>query len=168
MILCRSREEADAALSLVRHWAEAAKLTLHPTKTKIVDAVQGGFDFLGYQFKRGERLPRAKSLKKLKDTIRQKTRRVGGHSLDYIIASVNRTLRGWFGYFKHVTKRYVFEAIDRWVRMRLLSILRKRSGRRGKARRGADNWRWPNAFFAERGLFNLEAAHVLACQSSRR
>jgi len=168
VILCRSREEAEAALALVRQWTEAAKLTLHPTKTKIVDAVQEGFDFLGYHFKRGQRFPRAKSLKKLKDTIRRKTRRTGGHSLDYIIASVNRTLRGWFGYFKHVTKRYVFEDIDRWVRMRLRSILRKRSGRRGKARRGADNRRWPNAFFAERGLFNLEAAHILACQSSRR
>ncbi|MFQ6111269.1 MAG: cation diffusion facilitator family transporter, partial [Nitrospinota bacterium] len=48
-----------AALALVRQWTEAAKLTLHPTKTKIVDAVQEGFDFLGYHFKRGERFPRA-------------------------------------------------------------------------------------------------------------
>lgn len=168
VILCRSREAAEAALSLVREWTAEAGLTLHPTKTKIVDAASEGFDFLGYHFTRGERFPRGKSLKKLKDNLRVKTRRANGHSLDVILADVNRTLRGWFGYFKHVTKRYVFGDLDRWVRMRLRSILRKRSGRRGKARRGADGQRWPNAFFAKRGLFNLEAAHILACQSSQR
>jgi RNA-directed DNA polymerase len=54
VILCASREEAQAALEAVRRWMEAAGLTLHPTKTRIVDASQpGGFDFLGYHFERG-------------------------------------------------------------------------------------------------------------------
>ena len=53
-----------------------------------------GFDFLGYHFERGTRWPRKKSLKKLKDAIRSKTRRSNGHSLAAIIEDVNRTLRG--------------------------------------------------------------------------
>ncbi len=168
VILCRSREEADAALAIIQAWTAEAGLTLHPTKTKIVDAFTEGFDFLGYRFKHGDRFPREKSLKKLQDTIRLKTRRANGQSLPFIIANVNRTLRGWFGYFKHVTKRYVFKDLDVWVRMRLRSILRKRSGRRGKARRGEDSQRWPLAFFAGLGLFNLKTAHELASQSSSR
>lgn len=168
VILCRSREEADTALATVGAWTAKAGLTLHPTKTKIVDANTEGFDFLGYHFKHGDRFPREKSLKKMWDTVRAKTRRANGQSMSYIIANVNRTLRGWFGYFKHVTKRYVFKTLDRRIRMRLRSILRKRSGRRGKARSGRDNHRWPLAFFAEHGLFNLEAAHAAACQSSSR
>jgi len=168
VILCRSREEADAALAIIQAWTAEAGLTLHPTKTKIVDAITEGFDFLGYHFEHGDRFPRAKSLKKLQDTLRVKTRRAHGQSLSFIIADVNRTLRGWFGYFKHVTKRYVFANLDTWVRMRLRSILRKRSGRRGKARRGKDCQRWNLAFFAKQGLYNLKAAHVAACPSSRR
>ena len=168
VILCRSRQEAEAALALVHAWTGGAGLTLHPTKTRIVDADTEGFDFLGYHFKHGDRYPRAKSLKKLQDTIRFKTPRKHGHSMLWIIADVNSTLRGWFGYFKHTTKRYVFKDLDVWVRMRLRSILRKRSGRYGKARPGMDSRRWPKAYFTRHGLFNLEAAHVTACQSLKR
>ena len=43
------------------------------------------------------------------------------------------------------------------------------NGRERKGRgRGADHQRWPNAFFAEQGLFSLVAAHAQARQSSRR
>jgi len=38
---------------------------------------------------------------KLKDTIRAKTKRTSGKCLRAIIQSLNPTLRGWFGYFKH-------------------------------------------------------------------
>ncbi len=167
VVLCRSEAEAQRALGEVQRWTEAAGLTLHPTKTRVVDALQrGGFDFLGYHFERGYRWPREKSLKKLKDTIRAKTRRTNGHSLKEIISEVNRTLIGWFEYFKHSHKT-TFPRLDQWTRMRLRSILRKRHGRRGCGR-GLDHQRWLNAFFAEQGLFSLTAARALACQSSRR
>ena len=45
VILCRSREDADRALELVQRWVDANGLTLHPTKTQIVDACTEGFDF---------------------------------------------------------------------------------------------------------------------------
>jgi RNA-directed DNA polymerase len=48
--------------------------------------------------------------------------------------------------------------------MRLRSILRKRAGKQGRGR-GPDNQRWPNAYFAECGLYSLEAAHVRLNQS---
>jgi RNA-directed DNA polymerase len=164
VILCRSREEAERALSWVRGRVEEKGLTLHPEKTRLVDATQkGGFDFLGYHFERGMRWPRKKSLDKLKERIRDGTPRTSGTSLTVIIAKLNDVLRGWFGYFKHSHKT-TFGPIDSWVRMRLRSILRKRAGRKGRGR-GADHHRWPNAFFAERGLFGLVEAHALASQS---
>ena len=145
-----------------------ADLTLHPEKTKIVNAAEEGFDFLGYRFENGTRRPRQKSLAKLKDTIRSKTRRCNGHSLDFIIADVNRTLYGWFEYFKHSHQHdHLFHNLDAWIRMRLRSILRVRSGLRGRGR-GIDHTRWPNSFFAKQGLYSLKAAHAEACQSSSR
>jgi RNA-directed DNA polymerase len=166
VILCRSEEDANRALAMVQAWTATAGLTLHPTKTRIVDAKEDAFEFLGYRFEDGKRYPRAKSLTKLKDTIRAKTKRTSGESLRAIIASLNPTLRGWFEYFKH-SYRTTFSDIDKWTRMRLRSILRKRKGLKGRGR-GADHHRWRNAYFADRGLYSLQAAHVLACQSSRR
>lgn len=164
VILCRSEAEAQAARERVREWSQAHGLTLHPEKTRLVDATQeGGFDFLGYHFECGMRWPRDKSMKKLKDSIRAKTRRTDGRSLEAIICDVNKTLRGWFGYFKH-SHSHVFSSLDSWLRMRLRSILRKRQGRKGRGR-GWDHQRWPNAYFAERGLYCLETAHATACQS---
>jgi RNA-directed DNA polymerase len=166
VIQCRTREEAERAMTLVQAWTAQAGLTLHPTKTKIVDAETDGFDFLGYRFIQRRRYVRPKSLAKFRETIRAKTRRKQGRSLRVIIADVNRTLRGWFEYFKH-SYRTTFPYLDGWVRMRLRSILRKRHGGRGRGK-GADHQRWPNAYFAEQGLFSLLTAHALACQSSRR
>jgi len=168
VILCRSRADAEAALSTIQEWTATAGLTIHPTKTKIVDAITEGFDFLGYRFEHEDRYPREKSLEKLQNTIRLKTRRNHGRNLNCIIADVNLTLRGWFGYFQHVTKHYVFSNLDSWVRRRLRTILRKRSGRRGKSLGCTDHQRWPNAFFAAQGLFSLKTALRQACQSSCR
>jgi RNA-directed DNA polymerase len=154
VILGRSQGEAAAVLEQVRQWAEQAGLKLHPVKTRIVDATQrGGFDFLGYHFERGMKWPREKSLRKFKDTIRAKTRRTSGHSLRVIIKDVNRSLWGWFEYFKQ-SHQNTFRPLDAWVRMRLRSLLRKRQGKRGRGR-GSDHQRWPNAFFDKQGLSPL-------------
>lgn len=167
VVLCRSRADAQAALERLQRWVGDAGLTLHPEKTRIVDARErGGFDFLGYHFERGMKWPRRKSRRKFRDAIRAKTKRTSGESLERIITEITPILRGWFEYFKH-SHWNTFDAEDKWVRMRLRSILRYRTGRVGRGR-GADHQRWPNAYFAARGLYSLKAAHVKACQSLAR
>ncbi len=164
VILCRSEAEAKTVLERVRAWTAQAGLTLHPVKTRIVNAEEkGGFDFLGYHFERGMKWPRKKSLDKFKATIRAKTRRTNGHSLQAIIADVNRTAKGWYEYFKH-SHQPTFPVLDGWVRMRFRSILRRRQGLRGRGR-GRDHQRWPNAFFSEQGLFSFVTAFEEARQS---
>jgi RNA-directed DNA polymerase len=167
VVLCTTEADAQRALRELHHWTTGAGLRLHPEKTRVVDACQrGGFDFLGYHFERDYRWPRTKSVRKLKDRLRQMTRRTHGQSLAVIIADVNRVLVGWFGYFKH-SHRTAFVPLDKWLRTRLRNILRKRSGRRGRAQ-GADHQRWPNRFFAEQGLFSLVAAHAAAISPQTR
>lgn len=161
VIQCRTREEADAALALVQQWVATRGLTLHPDKTRIVH-VDEGFEFLGYRFIKHRRFPRKKSLVKFKDAIRAKTKRTSGHRLEAVIADVNRTVRGWFEYFKH-SWWTTFRDLDRWLRGRLRSILRHRAHRLGVSR-GADHHRYPNALFAELGLFDMTAAHARESQ----
>jgi len=160
VVLCRSREEAVDALSKIKAWMEGAGLTLHPDKTRMVDMnhADSQFDFLGYRFKRSRRgrlirLVRPKSLRKLCEAIKPKTLRNNGKSMEAIVTDLNRTLKGWFGYFKHVHPSELGD-IDQWLRKRLRSILRKRRGGRGCGR-GRDHHRWPNRYFTELGLFCL-------------
>jgi RNA-directed DNA polymerase len=165
VVLCRSEQEAERAMALIREWVEAAQLRLHPEKSGIRTHASG-FDFLGYHFERGRRWPRKKSQNKLKDTIRVHTKRTNGKSLDQIVAEVNPILRGWYAYYKHSSRR-TFQMVDGWIRMRLRSILRKRERRSGPGR-GFDHRRWPIAYFASHGLFSLKAAYELDRQSSSR
>lgn len=154
VILCQSQEQAEQALAQVRQWVDRAGLVLHPSKTRLVDASQaGGFDFLGYHFERGMKWPRQKSLEKFKEALRQKTRRLRPDSMRTIVEDVNRTTRGWMGYFKHSIAN-VFPSLDGWVRRRLRTIQRKRHKGKGRAR-GRDHQRWPNAYFAELGLISM-------------
>ena len=166
VVLCESQEEAKEVLENLREWAEAAGLTLHPTKTRIVDASQkGGFDFLGYHFERGHRWPRKKSIDKFRETIREKTRRRDPRPMREMVANVNQTLKGWFGYFRHSVKN-VFTGQDQFVRRRLRTVLRRRHKLKGRAR-GLDHQRWPNAYFAELGLISLALARDKASRPQR-
>lgn len=102
VILCRSEAEAQAALAAGQAWVSEAGLTLHPEKPRIEDATQRvGFDFLGYHVVRGRKWPRAKSLKTLRERLRQETPRLSGRSLAAIVTDVSRSLRGWYGYVQH-------------------------------------------------------------------
>lgn len=174
VVLCSSEKEAHRAMEQIKGWIRSVGLRLHSDKTRVVDMRKAGFgfDFLGYHFERTRhsrrisRWPREKSMQGLKDKIRGRTRRCNGNSLEQIIESINPTLRGWFEYFKH-SHKWTFPWLDRWVRMRLRSILRKRAGGRGRGR-GLDNNRWPNTFFTALGLFSLTAAHEAVCQSLKR
>ena len=166
VILCQSAEEATEALEEVKAWTTENRLSLHPDKTHVGDCREEGqgFEFLGYRFEAGKRTVRKKSLKALKDKIRAKTPRTSGKSLRQVIDSLNPMLRGWFGYFKHA-HRWTFGAIDGFIRRRLRAMLRKHEKRPGFGRCYDDNRRWPNAYFADHGLFTLNEAYVKASQS---
>jgi RNA-directed DNA polymerase len=152
VVLCRGEQESESALKKLREWMAEAGLTLHPEKNRTVDmgVADSHFDFLGYRFQRTKRgrlmrLVRSKSLRKLRETIKPRTRRNNGKSMGATVADINRTLSGWFGYFKHVEANQPGSS-DGWIRMRLRSTLRKRRGLEGRGR-GTDHQRWPNRYF---------------------
>jgi RNA-directed DNA polymerase len=159
VVLCKSREEAEAALEEIRRWVAENGLRLSPAKTHLGDCRQPGqgFEFLGYRFEAGRRKVRKKSLDRFKDKIRAKTGRTRGDSLQRIVTDLNRTLRGWFAYFKHADP-FTFVGLDRFIRRRLRTLLRKQTKRPGIGHTLADHQRWPNAFFAQAGLLALSGA----------
>jgi RNA-directed DNA polymerase len=172
VVMCSTEEEAKSALEKLREWMDGVELTLHPDKTRTVDMnlADSHFDFLGYRFQRSKtgklmRLVRPKSLRKLRETIKPRSRRNNGKSMKAIVEDLNPGLRGWFGYFKHV-KASMLGEIDGWIRMRLRSILRKRLGLKGRGR-GKDHQRWTNRYFEKLGLFCLQCARETEIASLR-
>ena len=166
VVLCRTEQQADKALERVRRWTEKVGLKLHPDKTKLVDESTESFDFLGYRFKQGNKYPSEKAKRKFLNQIREKTPRNHGRSLAAVIDDLNRTIRGWYEYFKHCYYN-VFESLDGKVRRRLRAILRKRQKISGPTTT-ADNSRWPNAYFADAGLFMMARARRMELESLRK
>jgi RNA-directed DNA polymerase len=171
IVLCKTPEDAQEALAKLACWVQDNGLTLHPDKTRTVNMhhPKAYVDFLGYRFYRSakgklSRFPRHKSMKRLRSTLRQPTKRCNGHSMKRITEQINPILRGWYEYYKHSNPQ-TFHEVDRWTRMRLRSILRKRRGRRGRGRH-RDHISWQNAYFKELGVFSLVAAREPSCPSA--
>ena len=167
IILTTSEAEAQQALDIVREWMANHQLELHPEKTRIVNETDdpNGFDFLGYNFKKGMRLVRKKSRVAMRDKIRLYTRRSQGVGIITVVERLNPILRGWFNYFKHV-KKDELKTMDGFVRRRLRSILRKYHKKgKGTGRNINDHQQWTNAYFASMGLFTMYEAHNQASQS---
>lgn len=163
VVLCRSQADAEAALAVITGWVELAGLTLHPTKTKIVDSRVESFAFLGYSFRGDKIYPRRESLAKMKTRINELTPRKRSGSIDTIAGELNRTLIGWFHYFRHC-RWTIFTDLDFRVRCRLRQLLLKRH--RKNPERLPSTQRWPNAYFAKAGLYSLREAHFRFAQSA--
>ena len=153
VVLCKSREEADAALAEIRAWVAENGLRLHPDKTHVGDCRQGrgGLRVPRLPVRAGRRFVRKKSLTRLKDSIREKTRRTRGDSLARIIADLNPMLQRLVRLLQarpspHLRRRSTSSSVDGCAR----SCASRRSGPASDDAR-ADQQRWPNAFFAKPG-----------------
>jgi RNA-directed DNA polymerase len=171
IVQCVTADDAHRALAMIQTWVEGAGLSLHPEKTRVADlSVESDYiDFLGYRFQRkGRRIERRikpKKMTALKATIRALTPRVSGKSMDQIVTQLNQTLRGIFEYFKHVTgwqertqRASDLQRLDARVRYRLRRLLAKRQHRHLSGRSLGAHQRWSIQYFADLGLFSMQAA----------
>ena len=130
LIFCKEEWEAKKALDAARQILERElKLTLHPDKTRIVNARAYGVEFVGFKFNGNWRRPRDKSIKKFKDEIRFRTRRQQPKNLQMVIRSINPVIRGWGNYFGKRAGMDRFAGLDSWIRMRLRCFKAKKRSR---------------------------------------
>ena len=166
VVMCKSEEEARTALFKVMAWVKDSNLCLSPDKTRMGNCLETGqgFEFLGYYFERGHKFVRRKSLARMRDRLRELTPRNSGQSLEKVVERLNRTLRGWYGYFKYAVTD-TFKKLDMLVRRRLRAMLLRQNKRNGFGRSLSIHKRWPNSFFASKGLFTMLQARLEAIQS---
>jgi group II intron reverse transcriptase/maturase len=168
VVLCRTQSRANEAMRRLKMIFERLRLTLHPEKTRIVETGIGkdGFVFLGCYLRivrskfKGRaylfRWPSSEALKKVRERIHELTdcrRRAGMKDIREVIRDLNPVLRGWGNYFRTGNASDKFNAIDRYVRERLVRLLVKRGGQR---RRPVNPRDWPHdRFVKEHGLHKL-------------
>lgn len=131
-----SRGKAAEALEWSRRVLTRIGLELNPTKTRLVDAKTDSFDFLGYRFgphrfrKDGHGYlgasPSKKSVRRLKQKLRELLRPSNVGRWDEVRDRLNRSLRGWSNYFSHGTRTQAYRAVDQFVYQRVRGFLRRR------------------------------------------
>ena len=135
VVLCAG--SVDESLAWVRHVLEKLELTLNENKTRIVDAREESFTFLGFEIRVSKSwrsgksyphvCPAAKSLVKIKESIKQKTdRRLSPIPLDDVVRNLNASLRGWVGYFHYRNSSKVLDKVKTHAEVRLRTHLMKR------------------------------------------
>ncbi|MCX6060562.1 MAG: group II intron reverse transcriptase/maturase [Chloroflexi bacterium] len=142
VIICRTKRDAENTLQTVKQIMDILKLTLHSTKTRVVDMGQEGFDFLGFHFhkkkskKSNKLLPYIWASPKAMMSVRSKihliTERMRlSNSLTEVIKFLNQVIRGWRNYFRIGNCALKFQQLDRFVRYRLEQWVRAKLGSRG-------------------------------------
>jgi hypothetical protein len=149
VVVCHTRPQAEAALTLVEQVMAELGLSLSPEKTKIA-SYSKGYDFLGFRLSSRSRTMRPKSEEKFKTKVRDITKRC--HNLDArVIEKLNQVIRGTANYFatEFSTCVKLYQKLDKWIRMRIRSMKFKR-------KQSEDNYRLKKRYFDKKlGLLQL-------------
>ncbi|MGA1871786.1 MAG: group II intron maturase-specific domain-containing protein, partial [bacterium] len=132
------RRDGKKVLKQVEEMLGSLKLKLHPEKTRVVNAKKG-FDFLGVHFRQCStrrkkaklkkycaKWPSDRSIKGIKQRIREVIRREYSQSLEELIAKLNPVIRGWNNY--HKATRPILKRLRRlnWFVLNRIRIFLKR------------------------------------------
>ena len=118
-IYVRSQKAGERVMDSIKLFLEKKlRLKINENKSKVAKAEE--CKFLGYKLLNDGRLILAKeSVKRLRDKIRQITKRNRGRNLKEIVRQLNKLLLGWIGYFKLTEYPSQLDDLDGWIRRKL-------------------------------------------------
>ncbi len=146
VILVHSQRAGERVMeSITRYLERRLKLTINPTKSKVVKSTE--VEFLSFTFTGKKIRWSQKSLLRFKRTIIKLTSRSWGVSMDYRLRKLAEYIRGWMGYFR-ITEYYrPIPLLDQWIRRRIRCCFIKQ-------------WRKPKTRY--RNLVKLGVDHIKA------
>jgi group II intron reverse transcriptase/maturase len=136
VVTCRTEEDALTVKELVKEFLSNIGLELSDEKTHVTH-ISDGYDFLGFNFRRFRNQvvlvqPSKVALKKFRRTFRK--RLIDGihkHGFSTVmIRYVNSLIRGWGHYYKWVSSKRAFNALDHfmwWTCLRRTKRVKTRS-----------------------------------------
>jgi group II intron reverse transcriptase/maturase len=132
VLLCRPGQ-TPALRGRLEKYLQAKGLKLNPTKTRLLDAHQDRFRFLGFEVSWRQAAttryyahvePSGKSQTALRDKVRDELNRwTRWESCAAKVCRLNAILRGWGGYFHYSHCTRVFRRVQHWVQERLRTWL---------------------------------------------
>lgn len=186
-VYVRSKRAGERVMEALRRLYAGLRLRVNESKSAVAHATER--KFLGFSFwvapgREVKRRVAPQALARMKERVRELTRRSVGRSLAQVCEGLRLYLNGWKGYFRLAQTPRVLATIDEWIRHRLRALqlkqwkrgttiyreLRARGMSDGAARYVASNGRrwWrnsamkihialPNAHFDGLGLPRLAA-----------
>ena len=125
MIFCKSRKSAERTLGNIIPFIEG-RLFLKVNREKTSVAHISRVKYLGYAFYRHKGKCRLrvhpKSVAKMKDKIRELTRRSNGWGNEYRAMKLTQYVRGWVNYFSLADMKGLLRETDEWLRHKIRTI----------------------------------------------
>jgi RNA-directed DNA polymerase len=131
-VYVRSTRAGERVMRLLRRQFDGLRLRIIEEKSAVADATTRKFlGFTLYRYREAVKIAVApKALAKMKDRVREITRRNGGRSLEDVVDRLKRYLQGWKQYFRIQQRSRFMEELDKWIRHRLRA-LKLKQWRRG-------------------------------------
>lgn len=128
IIFIRTKRAAQRVMASVSHFiSRKLKLKVNEEKSSITHPWWMCYLGLSFTSKRGNTQIRihSKSIRRMKERIREITHRKSGQSIHRIIFNLNQYLRGWWNYYSISQCNSMFRSINGWIMRRLRAILWK-------------------------------------------
>lgn len=157
-----SRGHTERVLRGIRRVLEELRISLNEEKTKVVDAREERFDFLGFviEVKRSQRTgrkfplirPSSEAVRRIKTEIKTLTRRRNfALSQEVVVNKVNEAVRGWVNYFHYGNCSEDFRKVREYRDERVRGYLRRRHGKKTRGYRA-----YPNKYlYGSLGLYEI-------------
>lgn len=124
----RGRAE-EVKVSITKYITEKLKLKVNESKSRICQGYE--LNFLGHSILKDGSVGLSKgSERRLKDKVREITKRKRGISLEEMLGGLRTKLQGWLNYFRYARMTSKMEAIDGWIRRKLKCFRLKQCKRR--------------------------------------
>ena len=127
-VYVRSKAAGERVLAFLRRKYRALRLRIHEEKSAVARVITRSFLGIAFWRGRGGRLRRRvadRSLRAMKDRVREITGRSRGKSVVQVVGELGRYLRGWRAYFAMAETPRVFRRLDEWIRHRLRQLYLK-------------------------------------------
>jgi RNA-directed DNA polymerase len=142
VVFCRTQEDTIVCIRILEEWLAKRGLQFSEEKTRIVH-LQDGFEFLGFHIRHYKdrrtrsgwirRIkPSAKSVKRIKEKLRDIWREGRHMTMVAIVLRLNPVIRGWAYYFRTQASTKTFVALDNWMFWHEARFVKRRHGHKNR------------------------------------
>lgn len=141
-----AKQISQGSLAQLHGYLNRMGLIINQEKSKLVNAKETSFDFLGFTFRYDRSIlfegtsfwnirPRDKSQKRIRQRINEKLKSIGHYPPEKVVGELNPMLRGWINYYKidKISSMQVpLRKLNDYLRSRLTRYYNRKSQRRSR------------------------------------